>query len=82
MSPTWQLHGQTDERFVPVGGAVIGVGQETHPVSLSTVGGPHLPPIDHIFIPFLHRLGHDTLMEVWWSVQRVTFGTTSARTGG
>lgn len=39
---------------------VAGVGEETHPVSLDTVGGPHLSPVDHIFIPFLHCLGHDT----------------------
>lgn len=60
MFPTWQVHGQTDERFVPVRGPVAGVGEETHPVSLGTVSGPHLSPVDHKFIPFLHRLGNDT----------------------
>lgn len=44
-------------------GAVAGVGQQTHPVGLGTVGGPHLPPTDHIVIPVLHRLGGDTWAE-------------------
>lgn len=44
-------------------GPVAGVGQETHPVSLGTVGGPHLSPVDHIFVPVLHRLGGDTWVE-------------------
>lgn len=60
LRPTWQLHGQAKEGFVPVRGAVAGVGQETHPVSLGAVGGPHLAPVDYVVIPVLHRLGGDT----------------------
>lgn len=59
LASTWQVHGETDERLVPVRGPVAGVGQETHPVGLGAVGGPHLPPVNHILVPFLHRLGHD-----------------------
>lgn len=42
---------------------VAGVGQETHPVGLGSVGGPHLSPVDHVLIPVLHRLGGDTWVE-------------------
>lgn len=61
--PTWQVQGEADEGFVAVRGAIAGVGQETHPVSLGSVGGPHLPPVDHVLIPVLHRLGGDTWVE-------------------
>lgn len=44
-------------------GPIAGVGQETHPVSLGSVGGPHFSPVDHILIPVLHRLGGDTWVE-------------------
>lgn len=57
---TWHVHGQTDERFVFVRGPVASVGKETHPVSLGTIGGPHLSPVNHIFISFPHRLGANT----------------------
>lgn len=84
LCPTWQVHGQTDERFVPVWGGVTGVGQKTHPVSLGTISGPHLAPVDHVLIPFLHRFGLDTWIDVWWSVEMdgvsVKFGKMSART--
>lgn len=44
-------------------GPVAGVGQETHPVRLGSVGGPHLSPVDHILLPVLHGLGGDAWVE-------------------
>lgn len=58
--PTWQVHRQTDKGFVPVRWTVAGVGEETHPVRLGTVGGPHFSTIDDIFVPFPHCLGLNT----------------------
>ena len=40
------LKGDTDERFIPVGRTVTGVGEHTHPVSLGSVCNPHLAAVD------------------------------------
>lgn len=43
---TWQVHGQAHERLVQMRLALACVGQTAHPVSLSSVGDPHLSAID------------------------------------
>ena len=40
------LHGDADEGFVLVWVTLPCVGKETHPVSLETIGDPHLATID------------------------------------
>lgn len=58
-SPTWQVQGQADERLVPVRRPVTSVRQQTHPVGLHAVGGPHLPAVDDQLIALPDRLGHN-----------------------
>ena len=57
---TGQIHGQADEWFIAVRRPVAGVSQQTHPVRLRAIGGPHLPPVDHVLVPLPHSFGHDT----------------------
>ena len=56
---TWQIHGQTDERFVLVRLPCPRVGEQTHPVSLSPVRNPHFTSVDDQIVSPLHSISVD-----------------------